>query len=153
LGLDSFGVARADIGNGAGGYYALQNLRVVNDGQWHHLAAVVTSSQGVLYVDGVAGTAQAISGLGLNSARPIIFGNDPCCGGRFFSGIIDEVRIWNIALSQTQIKTTMNQTLSVPQPGLIAYWRLDETGNYAIDSSGNGNTGTLVNGPNRVPSV
>ncbi|HAK96412.1 MAG TPA: hypothetical protein DCM87_15830, partial [Planctomycetes bacterium] len=37
---------------------------------------------------------------------------------------------------------------SVPTTGLMAYWRLDElSGLTAADASGNGNTGTLVNGP------
>lgn len=35
-----------------------------------------------------------------------------------------------------------------PPTGLMAHWALDEgTGTVATDSSGNGNTGTLVNGP------
>jgi len=35
-----------------------------------------------------------------------------------------------------------------PQGGLVGYWKFDEgSGNTAADSSGNGNTGTLINGP------
>ncbi len=39
--------------------------------------------------------------------------------------------------------------VSPPVPGLVAHWKLDETSpsTTAADSSGNGNTGTLVNGP------
>jgi len=35
-----------------------------------------------------------------------------------------------------------------PQNGLVGYWKFDEgSGDTAADSSGNGNTGTLINGP------
>ena len=37
---------------------------------------------------------------------------------------------------------------AVSEPGLVAHWKFDEgSGTTASDSSGNGNTGTLVNGP------
>src|SRR5439155_4513515 len=39
-------------------------------------------------------------------------------------------------------------TQAITSSGLVAYWKFDEgTGTTAADSSGNGNTGTLVNGP------
>src|SRR5437773_7869768 len=39
-------------------------------------------------------------------------------------------------------------TQATTSSGLVAYWRFDEeSGTTALDSSGNGNTGTLVNGP------
>src|SRR5206468_9777237 len=39
-------------------------------------------------------------------------------------------------------------TPTVAPSGLIAYWKFDEgSGTTVADSSGNGNTGTLVNGP------
>ncbi|MEM2129704.1 MAG: LamG domain-containing protein [Candidatus Bathyarchaeia archaeon] len=40
---------------------------------------------------------------------------------------------------------------SAPSNGLVGYWKFDEgSGTTATDSSGNGNTGTLVNGPKWV---
>src|SRR5262249_19564015 len=37
---------------------------------------------------------------------------------------------------------------AVGASGLVAYWKFDEgSGTTAADSSGNGNTGTLINGP------
>mgnify|MGYP001495001327 CR=1 FL=1 len=42
----------------------------------------------------------------------------------------------------------MSQRLTGNEPGLVAYYRLDEGGgNTASDASGNGGTGTLLNGP------
>ncbi len=40
------------------------------------------------------------------------------------------------------------------EPGLVAYWNFDEgSGSTAFDSSGNGNTGTLINGPSWVTGI
>jgi hypothetical protein len=67
---------------------------------------------------------------------------------RSFDGKIDEVRIWNVARTQTQIQGYMNQSLSGNEPGLIGYWRFDEgTGTTVIDASGQGNNGTISSAP------
>lgn len=66
---------------------------------------------------------------------------------REFMGKIDEVRVWNVTRSQAEIQATMKSQLKGNEPGLMAYWKFDEgNGTTAADSSGNGNTGTLVNG-------
>jgi len=56
----------------------------------------------------------------------------------------------NLALSGDITFTTAAQTAA--SSGAIAFWTLDEsTGSFAADYSGNGATGTLLNGPLRVP--
>lgn len=74
-------------------------------------------------------------------------------GGNLFYGAIDEVRIWNKALSQAEIQENMNCELSTGQPGLVAYYKFNQgtegADNTAInklkDSSGNMNDGILTN--------
>jgi hypothetical protein len=44
----------------------------------------------------------------------------------YFDGDMREVRIWNVARSQTEIQAKMNQTLEVGEPGLVGYWRFDK---------------------------
>jgi Concanavalin A-like lectin/glucanases superfamily/Trypsin-like peptidase domain len=49
--------------------------------------------------------------------------------GRYFNGSITEVRIWNVARTQDQIKNNMDKLLDSKDPdwsNLIGYWRLDE---------------------------
>ena len=70
------------------------------------------------------------------------------CDCNYFKGSIDEVGIWNRALTQQEITNlySQNQTAQLPSfvpiNGLVAYYPFD--GN-ALDASGNGNNG-IVNG-------
>ena len=59
-----------------------------------------------------------------------------------FEGEIDELRVWNIARTQEEIKASMHTTLKGDDAGLIGYW--DFEGGTAEDRSKNGNDGTLV---------
>ena len=61
-----------------------------------------------------------------------------------FKGKIDEVRAWNIARTQDEIKANMNKTLTGNESGLIGYWKFDEgEGQIVYDTSGNGKHGGL----------
>ncbi len=104
-----------------------------------------------IYIDGVLkstftfhiGNQGTALGLGTgNASAPI----------QYFGGSMDEVRIWNVARTQTQIQNSMN--CDVPQQAsLAAYYRFDQgsaggtnTGIVnAYDYSGNNNCGTLQN--------
>ncbi len=60
-----------------------------------------------------------------------------------FNGIIDEPRIWNRALTATEISNLYFNNI-VPQDGLVAEYLFDEaSGTTAYDTSGNGNDGTI----------
>ncbi len=64
----------------------------------------------------------------------------------FFNGIMDEVRIWNIARSHLEIKSAMNSALSSSQTGLIARWGMNEACGISItDSSGNALNANVLN--------
>ena len=63
---------------------------------------------------------------------------------RAFHGLIDEVRVWNIVRTESEIRANMNRTLQGDEPGLVGYWRLDEgRGQAILDSSVHGNDGRL----------
>jgi hypothetical protein len=92
--------------------------RALNDNQWHHLAATYDGKTLSFYIDGVGG------GRASKNPGPLKkTGWDLCLGnsevdygtGEFlaFDGLIDEVRIYNRALSATEIKALATAT----QPG------------------------------------
>ena len=68
------------------------------DGSWHHIAAVGLSGQTRFYINGsFVGTAAFASSTDIYSV-----GNDQS-GGQPFSSYIDEVRVWNRALSDAEM--------------------------------------------------
>src|SRR5438309_2249773 len=65
----------------------------------------------------------------------------------FFNGVIDEVRIWNVARTQQQIQDGMSGEI-LSAPNLLGRWGLNEnSGTSVADSSGHGVTGTIVGTP------
>jgi len=128
---------------------------VVADGFWHHVAAVRTKATGSLklYIDGVLVASGTGGTQSLNASSGMAIG---CLYGKksFFDGTIDEVRIWNVPRSPTDIQAYYWKSLTGNEAGLVAYYRLDEgSGTTAHDSTANGNNGTLVNGPIWVDST
>ncbi len=78
--------------------------------------------------------------------------------GAWLNGSIDDISIWNVARTNSQIQADMSQPPSAPQTGLVADYQLDDgTGLTAADSSGNNYTaslggGTAANAPSWVTS-
>ena len=62
-----------------------------------------------------------------------------------FVGRIDEVRIWNVARTEAEIRSDMNIQLTGDESGLIAYWKFDETTDGVVrDASPHKNDGKLI---------
>jgi hypothetical protein len=117
------------------------------DGHWHHVAGVFNGSTIYMYLDGVlAGSAPAPGSFIYYTQTPgypiCLGGNaanstDGCVGA--YGGALDDVRIWNVALSQSSIQSTMNTELTGTESGLTAYWKMDEAqGQILTDSSPSG---------------
>ncbi len=61
----------------------------------------------------------------------------------YFHGSIRDVRVWNVARSESEIQATMNSS-PAGQNGLLLWWPLDEgQGRVAADGSGNGRDGII----------
>lgn len=59
---------------------------------------------------------------------------------------LSQVRMWKIALSQTQIQNNMFYELDASNPDMMAYWKMDEgEGTFFADATGNGHDGTTDN--------
>ena len=64
--------------------------------------------------------------------------------GQHWYGTIDEVRVFDVALSQSDIQSTLYTELSGDEEGLVGYWDFNEgTGDVLYDQSGNENHGTI----------
>jgi fibronectin type 3 domain-containing protein len=86
---------------------------------WTHLAMTYDGAQMRLYVNGVLAAGQTATGpIQTNSNALRIGGNFPY--GEFFQGLIDEVRVYNRALSQAEIQTDMNNPVEPTEPDTTA---------------------------------
>ncbi len=122
---------------------------------WTHIAATYDQTAIRIYINGVLNAS-----LNANQALPT--GSEVWFLGKrwdgtteMFSGIMDEIRIWNVARTQAQIQETMNSTVPTNSTGLRAYYKLDETtGAIASDATGNNFTGTVIGSPAwQIPST
>ena len=84
---------------------------------WTHLAASYDGAAFRLYVNGSQVTSRAVSGSVATSTSPLRLGGNTIWG-EYFAGVIDEVRIYNRALSAAEVQADMNTPVSagaVPQ--------------------------------------
>jgi hypothetical protein len=97
---------------------------VVNDGEWHQLVGVYNSGTSTLYVDGqfvasVTGTTYSdtaahfmVGGLTFPSDTPV----------SSFDGLIDEVQVYNVALSASDVLALYEAPCSSPAPAMGQWW-------------------------------
>ncbi|MGD9696375.1 MAG: LamG-like jellyroll fold domain-containing protein [Thermoleophilia bacterium] len=118
-------------------------------GTWVHLAVTYDGSTLRLFKDGIQASSVAASGdIRISNGALAIGGNT--MWGEYFDGLIDDVRLYDHALTAGEITTDMNTPVpagrvSTPTTeGLVAAYGFDEgTGSVARDASGNGNTGAI----------
>ncbi len=136
------------------------SVNSISDTKWHHLVVVRSGSTGAwtitFYIDGVLDSANSTSvnpGTAGN-AFDLVLGKagNHTASNQVLDGSLDDVRVYNRALSAAEVTTlygARQQRLNAPDKnGLVGYWSLeDATGTKATDFSGQGNTGTLTNGP------
>jgi len=114
------------------------------NGRWHHLAGTFDGQVMIFYIDGVKHAS-----LPLDESDEIAINNQPLHIGTwpsretFHSGLIDEVRLWEVARSQAEIRATMNVALTGEEEGLVGYWNFDS--GEASDLSRGGNDAQLYN--------
>jgi type II secretory pathway pseudopilin PulG len=113
-------------------------------GTWCHGAITRLGSLITLYVNGIAAGSGSPSLVDYTGDTVILAANNGL--GELFTNQIDDVRLYSRALSSSEVAALYaggdNRT------DLAGYWPLEEgTGTTTADQSGNGNTGTLTNGP------
>ena len=131
----------------------------IADGKWHHITLTIDSTGGKIFVDGTnrtAGTAAPWTGTPgpTTTTAPLNIGyylSAPAPA--HFNGQIADVQIWNVSRTVDQIRADKDRALVGNEPGLVAYWRLnDGSGTTAADSTASPLPGTLNGGPTWQPT-
>ncbi|MBV6440460.1 MAG: T9SS C-terminal target domain-containing protein [Haliscomenobacteraceae bacterium CHB4] len=112
------------------GYWFEPGL-VVPDGEWVHVALVIAPTNAKIYLDGIAATHTMLH-LKEEWDAPLQIGYDN--GDRYFKGLIDEVTVWNKALTQNEIRELMHLAKKPENhPKLVAYYQFNETSGRVLD--------------------
>jgi hypothetical protein len=118
------GSSPANYAPAAGGVYGGNSTTIFNTNQqviaqvWTHVAATYNGSQLTFYVNGTQVASQPLTGNIMTSTGALQIGGDTA-NGQYFSGLIDDVRIYNYALTPAQIQTDMNTPVGIT-PGAPA---------------------------------
>jgi len=102
--------------------WAVLGTTSVNDGKWHHIAGVFDGTRLQLYIDGVLQAAKAAAKSIDISESDVCIGANAQAPGREWNGLIDDVCIYNYALSQPEILAIMGKgqiNLSEPAPATL----------------------------------
>ena len=114
--------------------------------KWYHIAAVNDSGSRLLYVNGVKVPLSGSSPIdAYANSDPLTIGVDFLAGPRYFNGIIDEVRIYNVALDSTRIRDDMHRVFASTPAGLVGYWLFNDSTGTTAQEVVNGFEGTLTN--------
>jgi len=133
----------SEIGNSD---YMPASVCVLPLNQWYHVAVVINRPQRLLrlYLNGVLVVEDTSMPNESAKTEAAVEIGALSYNNRFAAGYIDEVRIWNVARTEEQIRATMFTILPGNEPGLVGYWRFDDLGNIATDSSPNHSDGKLI---------
>ncbi|WP_143591706.1 LamG-like jellyroll fold domain-containing protein [Thermoactinospora rubra] len=83
---------------------------------WTHLALTYDGATLRLFVNGTQAGQQSVYGTVVDDGGELRIGAD-LAYDTYFKGLIDEVRIYNVALTAAQIQADMNAPVSAPVPG------------------------------------
>ena len=116
-------VLHAQIGANGGCAFSIDGTTDITDNKWHHFAFTYDGKMGRVYVDGELET-EAPNAQTFQSADPITIGVPNLNNANGLKGIIDEIRISNVARTEKEIQEAMDvglaQILSVEPGGKLA---------------------------------
>ncbi|MEO1031012.1 MAG: choice-of-anchor D domain-containing protein [Bacteroidota bacterium] len=153
--------------NGSGTQLLNANVGIPDD-EWHHVAAIYNGTTIALYIDGVLNRSATRSAPVDTDDSFLIGAAGKGTITQHFRGNIDEVRVWDTALSLDQLRFVMNQEIednsgqvmgkelptsitkndinAIPWSDLAGYYPMSVyTYTNTDDASGNGNQGALRN--------
>ena len=126
-----------------GGNYTSTGDNFVLPGEWHHYAVTFAGGKATFYRDGVQKASKSISSVSaLTAIKAFRIGGSAAP----LSGSIDELRIWNKALTQEQLRLYANSpiedvTKAESENKLALYYSFNQSGGDVQDATSNANHG------------
>ena len=127
----------------------------IADGTWHHIALVLDASSNRTvygYVDGVlANTGKTFTSITSdfsNTLNFVVGATSDTNNSYKWAGQIDDIRVWDKAMTATELLADMTAVVNGPTTNLLAAWDFENiSGNSVPDISGNNHAGTLFGSP------
>ena len=116
----------------------LETNNTFEENQWYHVAGVYDGTEQKIYVNGVLeATATSQSGAIDYADSWLALGMYKDDNEAFsIDGTVDEVKIWNTAKTENEIRESMCHKLSGNEENLVAYFRLDNLAGETIRDYG-----------------
>ena len=113
---------KAGFETSSGADQYVTSVNTYNDNQWHYAVVTNNGANVILYIDGVQVATKATSGDSPESTgtKPVRVGANSRVtpATNFFTGEVDEIRIWNSALSASQVSSAFGGTFA---PGHVLH--------------------------------
>ena len=105
--------------DGSGNYRNVAGLNAINDGNWHFLTGVVNNGTWQIWVDGskVGEQVTGYTSTDLINSAPLVFGYNYSTSNHYFNGVIDDIRIYNTALSASKIQQLYSYNIEALRTG------------------------------------
>ncbi|HNI11943.1 MAG TPA: choice-of-anchor D domain-containing protein, partial [bacterium] len=128
--------------------YGVSSITQPVQGQWNHVAATYDGSNLRIYVNGTEENSVAVGGVIDYNAGPLGLGGNINGGlSSHLEGQLDEVRIWNIVRTPSEILASFPRPARGDDSGLVALYHFDEASPVtSFDGSRLANDGTIQNG-------
>lgn len=101
---NSSGISDMDSGDG----------NVLEPGNWTHLVFVHDGTTDKIFFDGALVASKAVAGTLNETTKPLGIGYNPIDGGNYFDGSIDDVQIYNRALTDAEVAALYTQQVNAP---------------------------------------
>ncbi|MGL2963235.1 choice-of-anchor D domain-containing protein [Flavobacterium sp. RSB2_4_14] len=123
----------------------------LNTAQWYHVAATYANGNLTLYLNGKVVASQALTAGPINAdASRLTLGKNAVSNTQYFRGKIDEVRVFNVALTTDQVQRMVYQEIqntasqvrgaivpkdigSLPFANVLKYYRMDTYKDDIVD--------------------
>lgn len=152
---DGAGAGQIGFGiNTSSGILDFGSTTRIDDGIWHHVAAVFDNGLASIYIDGVLENSISTGiTFGVNATRYGFLGtgseattfNGSTGPNDYYNGELDEFRIWNKAKTQAEIIREMNECLQGDETNLQVYYTFDDGEGFTLSDNVASNNGILIN--------
>jgi len=121
----------------SGQWVEVQSQEIMETDTWYHVCGTYDGNSQKLYINGdLVGENQTTGFIDTNDVHLFIAAS-PGFSDRYFNGKIDEIRLWNTARTEQQIRENMYLTVPEDEDGLVSYWQFNlQSGNIIADLVG-----------------